>query len=103
MRISNNYVKHYPRIGPCNYSGLWGPAAPLGPVVAPLVPRCALLPAPTPRLNEARGPTDPTFCVSERSCFPHNEAMRRISSLRMALTQLRGRLSGGWGREGVRS
>src|SRR5260221_14068861 len=30
-------------------SGLWGPAAPLGPVVAPLVPRCALLPAPTPR------------------------------------------------------
>src|SRR5260370_604802 len=32
-------------------SGLWGPAAPLGPVVAPLVPRCALLPAPTPRLR----------------------------------------------------
>jgi hypothetical protein len=32
------------------FSGLWGPAAPLGPVAAPLVPRCALLPAPTPRL-----------------------------------------------------
>src|SRR6266436_4721690 len=32
-------------------SGLWGPAAPLGPVAAPLVPRCALLPAPTPRLR----------------------------------------------------
>src|SRR5437773_7008042 len=38
-------------------SGLWGPAAPLGPVVAALVPRCALLPAPTPRLRTrfARG------------------------------------------------
>src|SRR5260370_28699262 len=33
------------------YSGLWGPAAPVGPVVAPLVPRCALLPAPTPRMR----------------------------------------------------
>src|SRR4030081_654542 len=33
--------------------GLWGPAAPLGPVVAPLVPRCALLPAPTPRRGRA--------------------------------------------------
>src|SRR5437762_782751 len=32
---------------------LWGPAAPLGPVVAPLVPRSALLPAPTPRLRRA--------------------------------------------------
>src|SRR6266568_4015259 len=33
------------------YSGLGGALrAPLGPVVAPLVPRCALLPAPTPRL-----------------------------------------------------
>src|SRR5216683_1237395 len=31
------------------YSGLWGPAAPLGPVAAALVPRFALLPAPTPR------------------------------------------------------
>src|SRR5216683_3008846 len=29
-------------------SGLWGPAAPLGPVAAALVPRFALLPAPTP-------------------------------------------------------
>src|SRR5258708_10267596 len=35
-------------------SGLWGPAAPLGPVVAPLVPRCALLPAPTPRVRAIR-------------------------------------------------
>src|SRR5436309_3612977 len=35
-------------------SGLWGPAAPLGPVVAPLVPRCALLPAPTPRVRANR-------------------------------------------------
>src|SRR6267143_1722933 len=34
-------------------TGLWGPAAPLGPVVASLVPRCALLPAPTPRLRRA--------------------------------------------------
>ena len=32
-------------------SGLGGALrAPLGPVVAPLVPRCALLPAPTPRM-----------------------------------------------------
>src|SRR6267143_4508710 len=38
-------------------SGLWGPAAPLGPVAAALVPRCALLPAPTPRMRTrfARG------------------------------------------------
>src|SRR5438874_6315993 len=35
-------------------SGLWGPAAPLGPVVAALVPRFALLPAPTPRLMGLR-------------------------------------------------
>src|SRR5437868_9337663 len=34
----------------CNVSGLGGALrAPLGPVAAPLVPRCALLPAPTPR------------------------------------------------------
>src|SRR6266851_561220 len=33
-------------------SGLGGALrAPLGPVVAPLVPRCALLPAPTPRMR----------------------------------------------------
>ena len=40
------------------YSGVGGALrAPLGPVVAPLVPRCALLPAPTPRLRTrfARG------------------------------------------------
>src|SRR5260370_42249745 len=34
--------------------GLWGPAAPLGPVAAPLVPRYALLPAPTPRVRAHR-------------------------------------------------
>src|SRR5207245_3077063 len=36
-------------------SGLGGALrAPLGPVVAPLVPRCALLPAPPPRLMGLR-------------------------------------------------
>src|SRR3981189_3800850 len=36
-------------------SGLGGALrAPLGPVVAPLVPRCALLPAPTPRVRAVR-------------------------------------------------
>src|SRR6266851_7938192 len=35
-------------------SGLWGPAAPLGPVAAALVPRFALLPAPTPRMMGLR-------------------------------------------------
>src|SRR5258707_2620597 len=36
-------------------SGLGGALrAPLGPVVAPLVPRCALLPAPTPRMMGLR-------------------------------------------------
>src|SRR5207253_7432576 len=35
-----------------NESGLGGALrAPLGPVAAPLVPRCALLPAPTPRVR----------------------------------------------------
>src|SRR5712692_6392036 len=40
---------------PCAMYGLGGALrAPLGPVVAPLVPRCALLPAPTPRLMGLR-------------------------------------------------
>src|SRR5437588_11750886 len=38
-----------------NASGLGGALrAPLGPVAAPLVPRCALLPAPTPRRTSCR-------------------------------------------------
>ncbi len=44
---SETVAKHDPPGGSC--SGLWGPAAPLGPVAAALVPRFALLPAPTPR------------------------------------------------------
>ena len=56
-------------------SGLWGPAAPLGPVVAPLVPRCALLPAPTPRLMGLRPP-----CAFRRSeAVGLNGALNRIS------------------------
>src|SRR5438445_51854 len=41
--------------------------APLGPVVAPLVPRCALLPAPTPRLMGLRPPC--TFHIPKRSAW----------------------------------
>src|SRR5437016_4025135 len=41
--------------------------APLGPVVAPLVPRCALLPAPTPRMMGLR-----PMCTSQvpNRCVP---------------------------------
>ena len=43
-------------------SGLGGALrAPLGPVAAPLVTRCALLPAPTPRVRAA-APQE--FCFS---------------------------------------
>src|SRR5260221_7000415 len=67
--------------------GLWGPAAPLGPVVAPLVPRCALLPAPTPRdvLSALGIPFGP------------------IAAAPGMLGGGRSPIKRGWGREGVRS
>src|SRR3979411_1933101 len=47
------------------FAGLGGALrAPLGPVVAALVPRCALLPAPTPRMMGLRPPG--TFRVPKR-------------------------------------
>src|SRR6266851_4239855 len=56
-------------------SGLWGPAAPLGPVAAALVPRSALLPAPTPRL---KGPSPAVYLAdSETLRFQGVEMFRR--------------------------
>src|SRR6266581_6221045 len=74
--------------------------APLGPVVAPLVPRCALLPAPTPRMRSrcarfslANGHSKgPERRWSEGAC---TESRRRSEGSH--------RLSGGSPREGVRS
>src|SRR5207245_1109434 len=62
-------------------SGLGGALrAPLGPVVAPLVPRYALLPAPTPRMMGVR-PDEASFI--QRVRFPHRQgpASQRESSL----------------------
>src|SRR5713226_4776590 len=101
--------------------------APLGPVVAPLVPRCALLPAPTPRMRTRcarllrayvpsrrlshRAFADRTTKVSnvDREQFSRNNspAGRRTDCHRKGGTQALNRaqrvLMRGWGREGVRS
>src|ERR1700716_608223 len=94
----------------CSYSGLWGPAAPLGPVVAPLVPRCALLPAPTPcvravrRRNAANTETSDAKTSAVGTVDHHRGTLGGTD--RFGRRQLRiGRspIKGGWGREGVRS
>src|SRR5207253_164241 len=72
--------------------------APLGPVVAPLVPRCALLPAPTPPLEDAlRAILLPqlTFEGEDRRCGTRMHDSRRNICCR--------ELCGGSPREGVRS
>src|SRR5437762_8224920 len=58
-------------VSAAHLSGLWGPAAPLGPVAAPLVPRSALLPAPTPRVRAE----PPTF--GSIRCHLFGEAAKR--------------------------
>src|SRR5216683_1846000 len=74
--------------------------APLGPVVAPLVPRCALLPAPTPRMMGLRQLC--TFQIPKRCTTRRDETFRVAVS---ALRAFRGRLArrGGSPREGVQS
>src|SRR5438552_17706255 len=68
-------------------SGLGGALrAPLGPVVAALVPRCALLPAPTPRLmglRQMRASQLPNDSHPARSVMVDGTASRHVGVSRI--------------------
>src|SRR5260370_7618972 len=79
-------------------SGLGGALrAPLGPVVAPLVPRCALLPAPTPRdVLSALG----TRLIATPATLTHLNSWRHTIRQSANFEGGEAPSCGGWGREG---
>src|SRR5207253_164235 len=75
-----------------------GALRPPPPVVAPLVPRCALLPAATPRIAR-----DNKYSYGYRAYVYRSDDLHLRRSIAEEESREARPQAGGWGREGVRS